>query len=125
MRSDIAHAVALVEGFRKANALPEGYAYAHISEDQLFSVEVVPIEEVAPFPRGAGVPGLLPERANAILRDISHGVLLHPVNVYQNAIGSAGPKFQLYHGYHRYYISVAIGFTHIPVAINLDQNHEL
>lgn len=121
MGSDIAHAVVLVEEFRKAHALPAGYVYAHISEDQLFSVEVVPIEDVAPFSRGLGVPGLLPERANAILRDISQGVLLHPVNVYQNAIGSAGPKFQLYHGYHRYHLSVAIGFTHIPVAINLAQ----
>jgi len=119
MRPDIAQAVALVENFRRSHALVASSAYAHISENQLFPIEVVPIEDVVVlFERGLGVPGLIPERANAILEDISKGIPLYPVNVYQKAVGTSGSKFELYHGYHRYHLSVAIGFTHIPVAIN-------
>jgi len=115
----------LVSEFSKAHPLPRGQAYVHTGQSP-FPLEVVPIEEVAPFARGLGVPGLSDERALSILRAVSEGKPLPPVNVYRSARSGATPSFKLYHGFHRYQLSIAIGFTHIPVAVNpSDENNAL
>jgi hypothetical protein len=122
---DLARAFILVSEFSKVHPFPRGQAYVH-TEHSLFPVEVVPIEEVAPFARGLGVPGLSDERALSIIRAVSEGKPLPPVNVYRSANSGAMPSFKLYHGFHRYQLSIALGFTHIPVAVNpSDENNAL
>ena len=125
MTCDLARAFVLVSEFSKAHPLPRGRAYVHTGHS-LFQVEVVPINEVAPFARGLGVPGLIEERVFSILHAVSEGEPLPPVNVYRSASSGATPAFKLYHGFHRYQLSVALGFTHIPVAVNpWDENNAL
>lgn len=57
-----------------------------------------------------------PERALAILTGISEGVVLPPVEVTVGALDGCRP-FTLHDGFHRYHISAALGFTHIPVIV--------
>ena len=117
MTTAVKTALALVAEFKKTHSLPTKSVYRHV-EDSLFLVEVVPIEDIEPFTRGPGVVGLDPGRVYSILEDLSKDIPIHAVNVYRQARASAKHRFQLYHGFHRYHVSMAVGFTHIPVAIN-------
>ena len=117
MNPALAEAHEVVAEFRKSRELPTGRAYRHVPQT-LFPVAVVPIVEVEPFERAVGVPGLVRSRAHAILIEMSENVPLYPVNVYDQGAGPCTRKFKLYHGFHRYYLSLAVGFTHLPVVIN-------
>lgn len=117
MVTDTNAAVGFVAEFLRTHPSPSGHVYRHV-EDSVFPVEVVPIGDVEPFARGNGVPGLHRDRAYSILEDIGKGIPLHPVNVYRKNGAASKPSFELYHGLHRYHLSIALGFTHIPVAIN-------
>ncbi|GLS93876.1 hypothetical protein [Piscinibacter gummiphilus] len=117
MHIALSDAQALVTAFRRNYDLPADLAFSHVDQS-LFPLAVVPIDEVEPFERAPGLPGIVAARANAILLEIFEKKPLYPVNVYEQTASLAARRFKLYHGFHRYYISLAIGFSHIPVAIN-------
>ncbi|MFK2877433.1 hypothetical protein [Rhodanobacter hydrolyticus] len=58
------------------------------------------------------------ERANAILVAINQSAPLPPVEVDEPPSRTATScRYRLRDGFHRYHLSAALGFTHIPVAI--------
>ena len=115
---DFARAVAIAAEYSPVALLEPSRGYAHTGS-HLFPVQVVPISRIECFARGPGVEGLNRERALAVLEALIRRIPLPPVNVYPcESPGADGKRFVLYHGYHRLHLSLAVGYTHIPVAVN-------
>jgi hypothetical protein len=87
------------------------YPYA-IPRDQ--TVEVVPLADVEPPKRSAGTPAFRKYKLVPIhLAFRSPECRLPPVPV---EAASSGPyRFKLVNGFHRFYASVAVGYSHLPV----------
>ena len=81
-----------------------------------FEVRIVRLTEIRPPGRGAGVRGLDPDRAAAILRGFAADEALPPVRVVD--LPDRGFRYRVRDGFHRYHLSIAWGFTHLPVAID-------
>jgi len=80
-------------------------------------VEVVPVSEVEPPRRNAGVEGLKKHKLMPVLfAMVDPEGVLPPVPVAENEVGSRY-RFRALDGYHRYYASVAVGYTKLPVII--------
>ena len=61
------------------------------------------------------------ERVTSILRGFRDGTAISPVEVVRR--GDAFPyPFKLVHGAHRFYCSIAAGFTHVPAVLGFDIN---
>lgn len=89
------------------------------SEDPLYESRVVPIAEVKPIERASGVANFGEQRALNILSAIKSNIPLPPVRV-QVLDTACGPyKYELHDGFHRFHLSLALGFTHIPIAVML------
>jgi hypothetical protein len=82
---------------------------------------LIRIDEIGPVLRAPGVPyfngsaeeGLTAkERVIRILRAFANGVALPPVEVVRTS--SDSHPFKLFDGTHRLYLSLAVGYTHIP-----------
>ena len=91
---------------------PTTPAYAALP-DATWPVTVVPIPEVAAPVRNPGVVGLHRDRTVSLLRAITSNHPLPPIPV-DRPPGQT--RYRLRDGYHRYYISVALGFSHVPVS---------
>ncbi len=86
----------------------------------------IPIDEVEPLVRessshgvfndsGADRPeGTARDRVVRILRWFREETPIEPVEVMRIPEASAAPRFRLYHGAHRFYCSIAAGFSHVP-----------
>ena len=111
------------------NFVPNGAAYpADFSEchgQQMFEVR---LEDVAPVLRTAGVAifkddpetgRTARQRVVSILRGFRAGAKLPPVSVVPLRTGEVH-KYKLVAGVHRFYCSLAAGFTSIPVVKGLD-----
>ena len=80
-----------------------------------FHAQLIPLSEIQ-APSGRTL--VVDERANAILVAIGQSAPLPPVEVDEPPSRFAtNCRFRLRDGFHRYHISAALGFTHIPVAI--------
>lgn len=82
--------------------------------DAAGSIELVPLESVAPPRRDAGVEGLREERTISLLRAMTRGVGVPAIQVHTPP---GGKKFLVRDGFHRYYLAVALGFTQLPVSV--------
>lgn len=98
-------------GFKR----PPGASYAYDAAD--LSVQLVALSDIEPPQRAKGVIALDPGRADRIICGMIDGEEMPPigVNVPENADGKY--RYALYGGFHRYYLSVAAGFSHIPVEV--------
>ena len=98
---------------------PDGFAYPH-SGHPTFPVAEVPLASVAlGFERAQTVPHFSRERALSVLQALQQKARLPPVNVYLRSVpGNGAEQYELYHGYYRYHMCLAVGFTHIPVAVS-------
>jgi hypothetical protein len=77
--------------------------------------QLIPLSEIQAPP---GRTLVVEERANAILVAIGQSAPLPPVEVDEPPSSFAiNCRFRLRNGFHRYHLSAALGFTHIPVAI--------
>jgi hypothetical protein len=83
------------------------------------------IEDIGPVRRAPGVPyfnakdGLTAkERAIQILRGFVNGDALPPVELLKTSAGEHA--FELKDGLHRLYLSLAVGFTHVPAIAGFD-----
>lgn len=74
----------------------------------------VSIEEVAAPARDSGVEGLREERTVSILQAVVTGVAIPPLVVHQPP---QSHRLVVRDGFHRYFISVALGFPMLPVSI--------
>lgn len=79
-------------------------------------VDVVPLADVAPPQRNPGVPMLKKSKLVPILLAFqSPECALPPVEVYR--VTSGPYRFTVHNGFHRFYGSVAVGYTHLPVLV--------
>ena len=87
-------------------------------------IAAVPINEVEPVSRqlSHGVfndspeSGTARERVSSILRGFRSDSAIPPVEVVR--IQGSGPcRYRLFHGAHRFYCSVAAGFSHVPAVV--------
>ena len=80
------------------------------------AVTLVPIDDIEPLSRNPGVQDLDPDRLLSILRGICTG------DTIRAALGRLPPgtgklHYELVAGFHRFYASAAVGYTHLPMAV--------
>lgn len=101
------------EGF-----VPSSSAY---NVDATSGSTLISIDDIKPVRRAAGVPLFnkshdgeltVDERVVQILHAFVHGVALPPVQVVRSSSGV--PPFELKDGAHRLYLSLVVGYTHVP-----------
>ena len=97
-------------GFR-----PLSNAY-RFSSDPRWPTQVVPITQIQPPVRDAGVVGLSGARTIDILKGFVADTPLPPAPVHTPP-GAALDRYWVRDGYHRYYCSIAAGFSCLPVAV--------
>jgi hypothetical protein len=99
-----------MENFRPATTF-----YLYSQRD--VGVQTVPIAEVRPPERSAGVVGLHKNRlAPILLAFMSDRCTVPAVPVRELADGDRY-RYEVLDGYHRYYASIAAGYTRLPVLI--------
>lgn len=77
---------------------------------------LVAIADVKPPIRNKGIDGLQESRAVSILKAMVNTQHLPAIEVQENKL-SDSYRFSVYNGYHRYFLSIALGFTMLPVLI--------
>jgi hypothetical protein len=89
------------------------------------SVEIVELVDVEPPSRNDGVPPFKKcKLVPVLLAFTSPECALPPVEV--EALSSDGrPRYRVVNGYHRYYASVAAGYTKLPVTVRGSSNNAL
>jgi hypothetical protein len=90
------------------------------SDDPLYQSELVPLSAIEPVVRGLGVANFDGSRAMAILKAIQAQEPLPPIRVRVATSLCAPYQFKLHDGFHRFHLSLALGFTHISVAVMSD-----
>jgi hypothetical protein len=101
-----------------SNALafrPQTSAYAADSNEE-WPTSVALIDEIEPPARDVGVIGLHKDRAVSLIQAIVEARPLPPIEAHKEPSATAR-RLTIRDGYHRYYISIALGFTHVPVSI--------
>ena len=86
-------------------------------------VLVVPTLKILPITRdpnieGFSESGFIEDRMTDILRAICENKPLPPVQVHELMSGSY--RYKIYDGFHRYYASIAAGFSDLPITIKPD-----
>lgn len=100
-----------MERFRRS---PSGYYPYQLRPEN--DIEVVPIEEVEPPKRNPGVPMLKKFKLVPVLFAFqSPECALPAVQVHRARSGAY--RFTVHNGFHRFYGSVAVGYTHLPVLV--------
>lgn len=118
IQNTMREAAALLKMAEMASFAPTASSYA-ANEDPLYESKVVPIANVQPIERAPGVANFGEQRALAILAAIRSNVPLPPVRVQASVALREPYKYKLHDGFHRFHLSLALGFTHLPVAIML------
>lgn len=95
----------------------EGYIpkSAHYRTDQTSSM-IVPIAEIEPPRRANGLWFRNRDTVVDLLQGIRYGVALPPIEVWSK--GKRSTIYSVRDGFHRFYLSIAVGFTEIPLKIN-------
>jgi hypothetical protein len=94
---------------------PPGVSYAYDDTDP--SVQLVALSDIEPPQRRDGVRYFVPDRANAVICGMINGDQMPPIGVKAPASSGGEFRYALYDGLHRYYLSMAAGYSHIPVEI--------
>lgn len=79
-------------------------------------VQYADLTDIEILPRTRGCGPFDPARMRAILDAIANGQPLPPIDVDQPP-ASPRPVYRLRDGFHRYFASVAVGFTTVPVRV--------
>ena len=117
-------AEAAMDGFK-----PTSTAYrVRMNDTDYRNIFEVKIDEVRPVRRDPGVAifndsaeATARERVVSILRGFRSGAPMPPVEVVSEPAGSLF-RYKLVHGAHRFYCSVAVGFSHVPAVMGFDTN---
>jgi hypothetical protein len=83
--------------------------------------DVGPVLRKPIFRDGGEGEGTARERVIAILRRFRSGQRVHPVEIVE-ARSEWQHRYKLVHGAHRFYCSLAAGFTHVPAVKGFDIN---
>ncbi len=108
--------------------VPTFTAY-RVNHRQFQNVREVPIKDVGPVSRNSGVgifndseeEGSARERVVRILRGFRFDNAIPPVEIVEGQAGYPY-RYKLVHGAHRFYCSLAAGFTSVPFIEGFDQN---
>jgi hypothetical protein len=100
-----------------------GAQHYRTTPDAPCEVKVVLVSEVAPLWRKPGLvgfskSGFVEDRMVSILRAFCEDAPLPPIKVTETSTGLY--RYKIYNGVHRYYASVAAGFSHLPVIVQPD-----
>lgn len=104
--------------------ISKSYFVEHGSHE---TIQEVAIEDVGPvlrnpvFRDGSDGEGTARERVVRILRDFRLGRHTYPVQVVEGK-SEYRYRYKLTHGAHRFYCSLAAGFTHVPTVVGFDIN---
>jgi hypothetical protein len=99
-----------MENFRPATTF-----YLYSQRD--VGVHTVPIAEVRPPERDAGVVGFHKNRLAPILLAFTSDRCAVPAVPVRELAGSDPYRYEVFDGYHRYYASITAGYTRLPVII--------
>jgi hypothetical protein len=99
-----------MENFRPATTF-----YLYSQRDVV--VQTVPIAEVRPPERDVGVVGFHKNRLPPILLAFTSDRCAVPAVPVRELAGSNPYRYEVLDGYHRYYASIAAGYTRLPVLI--------
>lgn len=80
-------------------------------------VETVPIAEVRPPERDAGIVGFHKNRMAPILLAFTSDPCAVPAVPVRELAAGEPYRYEVLDGYHRYYASIAAGYTRLPVLI--------
>jgi len=92
---------------------PNNQYYESTSNDK-YPTEYMPLDILQAPIRNKGIKGLVEERTLSIITGIINGNLLPPVEVH---LKPEDKIYSLKDGYHRFYISVALGYKSLPVSV--------
>src|SRR5881628_2272718 len=82
-------------------------------------IQIVNLADIEPVTRAIGQGGFFEDRLASILEAIRSDTPLPPIKIHIPRTPIAGGyRYRLYHGYHRYYASIAAGFSEIPACID-------
>jgi len=98
----------------KAHLFERSAASFAASSDPEWPTQLVSIQSVAAPQRDAGIEGLRKERTISIIQAIISGSEVPPLEVHQPP---QSERLAVRDGYHRYFISVALGFPMLPVSV--------
>ncbi len=93
-----------------------------VTLDTHFENAIVPRHQVQPPMRNPCVIGLVHERAQSILQAIARNEPLPPIEVVIAENMRPPYRYRVRDGFHRYHLSIALGFSHLPVVIKPDLN---
>jgi hypothetical protein len=92
--------------------LDECYIPVHADD-----AELIPLADIEPFQRLVGVGGFRKYKIVPVLFGMqSPEPVLPPIQLQHSGKGAAYP-YQLHNGFHRYYASIAVGYSRIPALI--------
>jgi hypothetical protein len=92
-----------------------GRFYPYQRSGIIGDIQVVPLPHIEPPMRNSGVPLFKKYKMVPILLAfLSPECALPPVEV-QALAPSEMYRFKVYNGYHRYYASIAVGYTKLPI----------
>ncbi len=94
---------------------PSARCYVHREDPRSFQEDVVPLVAVRPPRRNPGVELLKEDRAVSILRAFANDTPLLPIPVCSKPDGPF--LFRPVDGFHRFHLSLAVGFTFAPIVI--------
>ena len=77
---------------------------------------VLPIASIAPPARDPGIPEFRETRLIRILEGFRRGDAMRPITIHELPDRSFF-RYAVCDGFHRFYASAAVGFTHLPVTI--------
>lgn len=95
-----------------------GSAYTASSDKNIFPTKFIPIDQILPLVRGPGIHNFDRDRALSILTAMQTNQPIEPIHVDQPRTLVEPFRYRLYDGFHRFNLSVALGFTHIWAYIN-------
>lgn len=107
----------LIESAGMADFIPTAQSYRprpiRGTEDK-----IVPISSIMPFTRKPTILPFKDERALQILDGFRFNKLIPSIEVFPRSCDMHSQfEYELYDGFHRFHLSKAVGFSHIPVHV--------
>ncbi|WP_297388448.1 hypothetical protein [Acidiferrobacter sp.] len=84
--------------------------------DPHYPTVVIPLHFIAPPERDPGTPWFDEARMVRILQGLRSGIPLPPIEIHEPPDKSMF-RYAIRDGFHRFYASAALGFTHLPVTV--------
>ncbi|MEW6324445.1 MAG: hypothetical protein AB1515_03555 [Nitrospirota bacterium] len=98
------------------NWKPSTDCYTAINSDSSCPIRFVHLSEVAAPERNKGVDWFKEKRMVSVLKGFRSGEPMPPIEV-DEPPSRTNFQYRVRDGFHRFYASAAVGFTHLPVSV--------